>query len=205
MRLRLGRIAIMTVAVGGCAGSRSTWRPADARPAPAVVRSLLQGIADDITAVSHRYPELSRWHLREAHGMGLRYEFRCKTVRHQTCMPIRRFGGHGCLISVWATRRLLDRNKMLTRVTTPGEQRSKTWIFEPIPNLELTIQARIETGSRTSDGFMAEMIRITRKHLDIVKKEGADPSSAARTVSAVSVPPQTRDSGSRSSSFTRER
>ncbi len=179
MSIRLAMVVAVGASAGGCA--RSVWAPrrltAKAHPAPAAVQSLLRGIADDISAVSHKYPELSRWHLRQAHGMGFRYEFRCKTVRHRTCMPLRRFGRHGCHLSAWVTRSLLDRNKMLTRVTTPGEQESKTWIFEPVLDLDLTVQARIETGSRTSDGFMAEMTRIIGKHVSALQEERAGPSA----------------------------
>jgi len=176
MKPRLALTAVIgATAIVGCAGARSTYRPPPPRPVPAAVTRLLKGITEDISAVSHKYPELSRWHLRKVHGMILSYAFRYRPP-HSKRYPDPRIGRHGCLVSVRVTRGLLDRNSIQTRAFPQGEKRNETWIFEPIPDLELTVQARIHAGSRTSDGFMAEMIRITRKNIDIMKKS-ADPST----------------------------
>ncbi|MHC5056523.1 MAG: hypothetical protein ACYTKD_17645 [Planctomycetota bacterium] len=203
MRSRLAFTAVIGAAVAGCAGSASTWRPADARPAPAVVQRLLRGITDDISAISHRYPELSRWHLRHVHRMGFVYEFQCKAVRPRIGKPYTRFGRRGCWLTANVFRPEPDPGPR--QMTTTRKSCGLVSICKPIPDLGLVVHAYLRTGDAPSDGLVEEIRRIFTERIGALQEKREDPSSAARTESAASVPTQTSCSGSSKSSFTRER
>jgi hypothetical protein len=176
MRSRLAlTAAIGAMAVAGCAGSRSSWPPVDTRPAPAVVQRLLGGITDDISAVSHRYPELSRWHLRRAHRMGFVYELRGRGVRPRLGKGYIGFGRHGCLLSVSVFRPVTEPGPRQMRAPPiPGELIS---IREPVPGLDLVVLAHLSTGEVTSDGFAGEIERIFTERIGALQEKRADPSA----------------------------